>query len=902
MFGTGFPDDWSALKRLIWLRLKMGVKVLWNAITGISPLSLLNASSHSIKRLTQYGKLSVSGSTITCNNGELKVVNNEIVADGTSEEIVVQGKNLLSYEGEAVPYNNLGVSITRNENVYKVSVSDDATGYPYVRICTLHGIKSGTYTIKTYGTEGQSTLGARIVNRQVSSVLIVGQEGTFTVSADVTDDLDAEICLTSSSSVAAGDYYLTVQFEKGGTATEYQPPHHETATAENLFAVDDIVDEQDIITGKVIRRTEAVVSDGTTPSGRYIGEVGEGNIIVKARETGYSGEIVSFTTEEETPLTGLRVNFEPIQDLHGYDAPWPAGGGKNKLSMPDETFVQYKEVDIDPIPAGEYVFSAVVTSNDTDSNICSVIFVDSNGNNIGSIPMPRSTGDARVNSPLTLTATAAKIRLYAANGFVSSEGDTATFKEAQVEAGSTATSYAPYSNICPIYGHTDADVTRTGANIGIVKNLYVGGGSGLAVGNDGILVCFNCIKGQTYRIGNSSGNRNVLFKFRGVMDDIKSGASMSEKVSESNLPLTFTADETCIYCYYRNNTWSDTIANSIMVSLGSTASAYSPYVGTTYPVTFGALGKNLNPYEGVNYTADTHPNGIFLKAGTYIFSLDTGVAFGYNHAMYIKLKDENGNVITKGNISGDGWQLNGSETYYYGGGDSNIPKPFNLLKDCYVCFGFNNQYPTDGNAVQLELGSTATAYEPYNDTVYGGYYDFVNGKLVGDRAIVDLGAILWTYTTRFISSAIQNIAKAALGNGYKANILCDTYKAITANDVYNGLVGVALNTTPQIWFRDGIHTGTDLNNGVAPWLNGVKLVYELATPIVYQLSPQAIETLRGLNNVWSNGKSVNVYVSDGELIVQVTPQKLKTSAGDNTLTVTANVDDIMFDIEYAIKE
>ena len=41
-----------------------------------------------------------------------------------------------------------------------------------------------------------------------------------------------------------------------------------------------------------------------------------------------SGNPVSFTAKA-APLKQLKVAFSPVQDLHGYDSPWPAGGGKN---------------------------------------------------------------------------------------------------------------------------------------------------------------------------------------------------------------------------------------------------------------------------------------------------------------------------------------------------------------------------------------------------------------------------------------------------------------------------------------------------------------------------------------------------------------------------------------------
>ena len=42
------------------------------------------------------------------------------------------------------------------------------------------------------------------------------------------------------------------------------------------------------------------------------------------------GNPVSFTARN-APLKQLSVAFSPKQDLHGYDSPWPAGGGKNLL-------------------------------------------------------------------------------------------------------------------------------------------------------------------------------------------------------------------------------------------------------------------------------------------------------------------------------------------------------------------------------------------------------------------------------------------------------------------------------------------------------------------------------------------------------------------------------------------
>ena len=82
--------------------------------------------------------------------------------------------------------------------------------------------------------------------------------------------------------------------------------------------------------------------------------------------------------------------------------------------------------------------------------------------------------------------------------------------------------------------------------------------------------------------------------------------------------------------------------------------------------------------------------------------------------------------------------------------------------------------------------------------------------------------------------------------------------------------------------------------------NQIAICYDIE-PQTIQLTAQQVELLLGENNIWSDGKSVNVYVSDGELIVQVTPQKLKTAEGTNTVTVTAEVSPIQLSVVYIAK-
>lgn len=65
----------------------------------------------------------------------------------------------------------------------------------------------------------------------------------------------------------------------------------------------------------------------------------------------------------------------------------------------------------------------------------------------------------------------------------------------------------------------------------------------------------------------------------------------------------------------------------------------------------------------------------------------------------------------------------------------------------------------------------------------------------------------------------------------------------------------------------------------------MQVVYELATPITYQLTAQEIEALVGTNNVWSDGGNVTVAV--------VTPETLTNNGRAVVPTLTASADMVL---------
>lgn len=152
---------------------------------------------------------------------------------------------------------------------------------------------------------------------------------------------------------------------------------------------------------------------------------------------------------------------------------------------------------------------------------------------------------------------------------------------------------------------------------------------------------------------------------------------------------------------------------------------------------------------------------------------------------------------------------------------------------------------------QIEIGSTATAYHAYNgtnttitfpDTVYGASLDVGTGVLTENRGIKDLGNLSYIYYPT------QQVFRCTAFAGKNNNIICSCYKT---NSSYLNWEDMH-NNTIQANATDLVIKNTDYSDATAfkTAMTGQKVVYELATPITTQLTPQQIEQLRGENNVF----------------------------------------------------
>jgi len=512
--------------------------------------------------------------------------------------------------------------------------------------------------------------------------------------------------------------------------------------------------------GKELTELNRQISESITPAIEQLTEDLDGKAPVIINTA--SGEIASFADGADgMPVKSLVANIEPVQDLHGYDNPWPAGGGKNLLPFTGATTT---------INGVTFTVNSdgTVTANGTATSDAAFLYWDKNtfggkclqpgsyilngcpsggGNSTYRIASNGFSGWADIGNGSNNTIVEAMNQTNIV--IVVSSGTTVSnlvFKPMIRLATETDATFAPYSNICPISGHTGASVEQTGAN-------------------------------------------------------------MFDEVLES----------------------------------GSINSANGQNI------------QNANVMRSKNY--------ISIKPSTaYCFLLPWAQIFWYDaNKNYISY--DNNNVTEDGKI---------------------YAKVFTSPANAYYCrLRCSGTYGTTyRNDISVNYPATDTEYHPYTGnqisvdweteagTVYGGTLDVTNGVLTVDRAMVDLGEVTWVFTQPS-SEFVYGYFTAAI-NGKAAgrqNIICSKYQVLNASSlegVDKACLGSAASSNFFVVDSDYSDAATFKTS-----MAGVQLVYELATPITYQLTPQELNTLLGQNNIWTDVGTVDVeYPADTKLYIE----------------------------------
>ena len=483
-----------------------------------------------------------------------------------------------------------------------------------------------------------------------------------------------------------------------------------------------------------------------------------------------SGNVVAFSDgADDMPIKSLAVNFEPVQDLNGYDRPWAGGGGKNLL--PPLTSETKNGVTIAVADDGTVTVNGTATADTyfdvnfsanvsagTAYYICMFNPVTSTSRLTIFIIGSAGNGQVNANYANSVFATTAaadnsftRWRLRIPNG--ESYMNFVLRPMFQI-GGETPTAYEPYENICPISGWTEANVTRAG------RNLYA-----------------------------PTGETNSSYGVRWV----------------SNLNGTITANGTA------TNT---SFCKGVVLDLPA----------GTYTVCDFANNADgaINVQDATNWavlatTSSENPKVFTLAERT---------------SVVVRCRVPSGKTVTNSVFM----------PMLMVGEVTSIPSEFEEYKG----ETFNVTFPTAAG------------------TVYGGVVDPIKGKLIVDRAIVDLGTLDWVYAT----TNIVMYTKSLNAQNAVAEMLCTAYPYAgisdsngQARDKGNMTLSVYSGADRRIYIRDDRYTDAAIFKTA---MSGIMLVYKLATPVEYTLSAQEITTLLGYNTIYADcGSIANVeYPAD----------------------------------------
>jgi len=298
----------------------------------------------------------------------------------------------------------------------------------------------------------------------------------------------------------------------------------------------------------------------------------------------------------------------------------------------------------------------------------------------------------------------------------------------------------------------------------------------------------------------------------------------------------------------------DCKANIVASQPSGTPTPSSPLAISGYTgMNLTRCGVNVWDEEWVNDTYDIDTTtGELINTTLYYFRSKNFIKIAPNTAIYNKNETVVGNYRF--------FYYDGSKNYInYVSAPANsvLTTPANAQ---YMLFRYSSSNgAVYNNDISINYPATDTTYHAYNGTtypvswqteagtVYGGNLDLTTGVLTVTYKQVDLGDLEYD-ATGSLTSHYVTLSDAKNDNGISA--LCDIYTNHGAISSW-GELGVDEFVIRYQTFRVYDDTGDTAAN-FKTRMEGHKLVYELATPVTYQLTPVQINALLGVNNVFND--------------------------------------------------
>lgn len=311
-----------------------------------------------------------------------------------------------------------------------------------------------------------------------------------------------------------------------------------------------------------------------------------------------SGEIASFPDGADgVPMQSVVVTMTPQQDLHGQDAPYPAGGGKNKFhfSAGRDGYTWSDGFGFSIISANDdgVTFNGTATSAHTFSVTGAEITLtagtyrlSTESGNVGVTLLENgsavTTNYGTTGNSFTLDHTAT---LTISVTIVNEASFNNKFIGFQIESGTTPTAWSPYSNECPISGWDEGTVWGTGGNVWneewTAGTINANNGRNYDVSPTTIRsVSFCPCKGGATYYSTMRGTASIYVRLYWYAED---GTYIDYSNLSAGAQYSATApDNATQFKVSITGTYGTTYLHDFAITANPTQTGYQPYTGASY--------------------------------------------------------------------------------------------------------------------------------------------------------------------------------------------------------------------------------------------------------------------------------------------------------------------------------
>lgn len=350
-----------------------------------------------------------------------------------------------------------------------------------------------------------------------------------------------------------------------------------------------------------------------------------------------------------------------------------------------------------------------------------------------------------------------------------------------------------------------------------------------------------------HKIGYASSNRFSIGLTSEYPENNMPVTLVVEDSGQGEKQRTFTtgADDYFIIVYV--STGSEMAEPDMMVNYGATALPFTPYSPITpFPVN---LRKNLlddtqkaitsnNIYIGTTKTGFDDNHSVYLKAGTYTFSVETYDGKVTN--LYVREEGESTNLVRAVNVK---------------------TATFTVDHDAwFIVWVYKVGYAEVGTgavvSAMINTGETAEPFQPYLPPVYGCELDLTTGEVWGTWASfsakwkdgVSTGTVGGTVERKSFSMPVVFVNATGAVSAY-CNVAKWKWNYEEASTHFYSHASTSYVFLP---------TDTDGETDIL-------IVGKLKTPVLLAtLTPQQINALIGVNTVWSDADGIELtYLKKG---------------------------------------